>query len=142
MCTGPFDQRTEEPEILPRSTDRASEASRALRVPIRITWCMWGRRSYRAPARSRRSTRSWAGQFIGVGSRIRQRMGQPSRRRSVPVGRCPRAGFWDRRCGTDGSLSAQGAGVDALFVASGIHRDEVIENGEINAARLQELFVR
>jgi len=32
------------------------------------------------------------------------------------------------------------AGVDALFIASGIHRDEVMDSGEISAERLAELF--
>ena len=37
-------------------------------------------------------------------------------------------------------VSAQGAGVDALFVAGGIHRDEVMAGGQIDAKRLTSLF--
>jgi len=36
--------------------------------------------------------------------------------------------------------AAQGLGVDALFVAAGIHNDEVTAGGEIDAARLAALF--
>jgi HAD superfamily hydrolase (TIGR01459 family) len=36
--------------------------------------------------------------------------------------------------------SAQGLGVDALFIAAGIHVDEVAAGGEIDAARLAALF--
>jgi ribonucleotide monophosphatase NagD (HAD superfamily) len=36
--------------------------------------------------------------------------------------------------------AAQGLGVDALFIAAGIHVDEVAAGGEIDAARLEALF--
>jgi HAD superfamily hydrolase (TIGR01459 family) len=36
--------------------------------------------------------------------------------------------------------AAQGMGLDALFIASGIHNDEVLVEGEIDVARLAELF--
>jgi HAD superfamily hydrolase (TIGR01459 family) len=36
--------------------------------------------------------------------------------------------------------AAQGMGVDALFIASGIHNDEVLADGEIDAAGLARLF--
>jgi HAD superfamily hydrolase (TIGR01459 family) len=36
--------------------------------------------------------------------------------------------------------AAQGMGVDALFIASGIHNDEVLVQGEIDAAALSRLF--
>jgi HAD superfamily hydrolase (TIGR01459 family) len=36
--------------------------------------------------------------------------------------------------------SAQGMGVDALFIASGIHNDEVLADGEIDPAGLARLF--
>lgn len=37
-------------------------------------------------------------------------------------------------------VSAEGAGVEALFVASGIHRDEALVGGQIDPARLAALF--
>jgi ribonucleotide monophosphatase NagD (HAD superfamily) len=36
--------------------------------------------------------------------------------------------------------AAQGLGVDGLFIASGIHNGEVLVDGEIDAARLADLF--
>lgn len=36
--------------------------------------------------------------------------------------------------------AAKGAGVDALFIASGIHNDEVLSMGEIDAGKLTALF--
>lgn len=36
--------------------------------------------------------------------------------------------------------AAQGLGVDALFIAQGIHKDEVLVNGSIDAARFAKLF--
>lgn len=36
--------------------------------------------------------------------------------------------------------AAKGAGVDALFIASGIHNDEVLAEGEIDAGKLTALF--
>jgi HAD superfamily hydrolase (TIGR01459 family) len=36
--------------------------------------------------------------------------------------------------------AAQGMGIDALFIASGIHNDEVLTDGEIDAAKLAALF--
>ena len=36
--------------------------------------------------------------------------------------------------------AAKGLGVDSLFIASGIHNGEVLVDGEIDAARLAELF--
>ncbi|MEZ5816082.1 MAG: TIGR01459 family HAD-type hydrolase [Hyphomicrobiaceae bacterium] len=36
--------------------------------------------------------------------------------------------------------AAAGAGVDALFIVTGIHRDECIENGHLEASRLAAMF--
>ncbi|MGE0698686.1 MAG: HAD hydrolase-like protein, partial [Hyphomicrobiaceae bacterium] len=36
--------------------------------------------------------------------------------------------------------AAKGAGVDALFIASGIHRDDAIADGRIDEERLAQLF--
>jgi ribonucleotide monophosphatase NagD (HAD superfamily) len=36
--------------------------------------------------------------------------------------------------------SAQGMGVDALFIAAGIHNDEVLSGGNIDADKLAALF--
>ncbi len=36
--------------------------------------------------------------------------------------------------------AAHGVGIDALFIASGIHNGEVLVDGEIDAARLAALF--
>jgi HAD superfamily hydrolase (TIGR01459 family) len=38
--------------------------------------------------------------------------------------------------------SAAGAGIDALFIAQGLHRDELIVDGKVDAARLSELLGR
>ena len=38
--------------------------------------------------------------------------------------------------------SAEIAGVDALLIAQGLHRDEVVVNGKVDAARLTELLTR
>ena len=37
-------------------------------------------------------------------------------------------------------VAAQGAGVDALFIASGIHRDETMQDGRITPEKLARLF--
>jgi len=36
--------------------------------------------------------------------------------------------------------AAAGMGIDALFIAAGIHKDEVLASGEIDAAKLAALF--
>jgi ribonucleotide monophosphatase NagD (HAD superfamily) len=36
--------------------------------------------------------------------------------------------------------AANGAGVDALFIAGGIHREDVISDGRIDAGKLARLF--
>jgi ribonucleotide monophosphatase NagD (HAD superfamily) len=39
-------------------------------------------------------------------------------------------------------VSAAGAGVDALFIAQGLHRDELLRDGKLDAGRLSALLTR
>jgi HAD superfamily hydrolase (TIGR01459 family) len=55
---------------------------------------------------------------------------EPPRRRILAVGDAVRTDL----------AAAQGLGVDALFIAAGIHSDDVAANGEIDPARLAALF--
>jgi HAD superfamily hydrolase (TIGR01459 family) len=55
---------------------------------------------------------------------------QPPRHRILALGDAVRTDL----------AAAQGLGVDALFIAAGIHNDEVAAGGEIDAARLAALF--
>jgi HAD superfamily hydrolase (TIGR01459 family) len=55
---------------------------------------------------------------------------EPTRHRILAVGDALRTDL----------AAAQGLGVDALFIAAGIHNDEVVGDGEIDTARLVALF--
>lgn len=142
VCTGPFDERTEEPEMY---RDRLIEPAKR-RVPF-----VCANPDYVVHVGAALIP------CAGAIAKIYEELGGPvywggkphpaaygtafteaERLRGRPVAKSRVLGIGDA-VRTD-LVSAQGAGVDALFVASGIHRDEVIENGEIDAARLQELF--
>jgi HAD superfamily hydrolase (TIGR01459 family) len=58
------------------------------------------------------------------------RRAEPPRHRILAVGDAVRTDL----------AAAQGLGVDALFIAAGIHNDEVAPDGEIDATRLAALF--
>jgi HAD superfamily hydrolase (TIGR01459 family) len=57
---------------------------------------------------------------------------EPDRRRILAIGDAVRTDL----------AAAQGMGIDALFIASGIHNDEVLVGGQIDASALARLFAR
>ncbi len=142
VCTGPFDERTEDPEMY---RERLIAPAR-LGVPF-----VCANPDYVVHVGSALIP------CAGAIAKIYEELGGPvywggkphpsayatafkeaERLRGKPVGKDRVLGIGDA-VRTD-LASAQGAGVDALFVASGIHRDEVIADGQIDAQRLAILF--
>lgn len=142
VCTGPFDERSEDPELY---RERLVEPARrgvpfvcanpdyVVHVGAALIPCAgaiariyedlggpvyWGGKPHPAAY----------GTAFQVAERIRGAVVPKSR--VLGIGDAVRTDL----------VSAQGAGVDALFVAGGIHRDEVIEGGKLVPAKLRELF--
>lgn len=80
----------------------------------------------------------WAGKPHPVAYGTARRIGEE--RRAGPVANARILGVGDS-VRTD-LAAAKNAGVDALFIASGIHRDEVIVDGRIGEQRIATLFSR
>ncbi len=78
----------------------------------------------------------WAGKphpsaYRAALERVRELRGtEPDRARILAIGDAVRTDL----------AAAQGMGIDALFIASGIHKDEVLVAGEIDADQLAALF--
>lgn len=142
VCTGPFDERTEDPEdYRARLVDPAKRGvpfvcanpDYVVHVGAALIPCagaiakiyeelggpvFWGGKPHP----------SAYGTAFKEAERLRG--GPVSKDRVLGIGDAVRTDL----------VSALGAEVDALFVAGGIHRDEVIANGGIDPARLKALF--
>lgn len=142
VCTGPFDERSEDPESY---RDRLADPARrqipfvcanpdfVVHVGAALIPCAgaiakiyedmggpvyWGGKPHPA---------AYASAFKEA-ERLRGTPVAPSR--VLAIGDAVRTDL----------VSAAGAGVDALFVAGGIHRDEVVEDGKIVPVKLAGLF--